>query len=369
MAEQDTLRLAAQLVDQFSGPLREMTKSVHSFQDMLRGGTKQTIKDNKEHAKLQKDLNQQFINTGRTVTGILTPAMGALGLSVGGAGASIAELITKLKTAGGEFYKIQGAMKRTGLSSSELDAQSRMLTKITGQSIEASRAQLSSLGDVKAQLGRNYAPTMQALESTFNNIDGLITKMSKDTAAQAVDDFMEYYESHPASPDQQRKLLAAVGLNPDLANASADQIRKTLQEQRAFVAKYPDLSTEARQQLMQSFSALDDAADGFGRHMANAFGGETVKLVNNLAGAINYLTDSMIAYEKKKDEQQKNLPHQLGPSDIWDKAVGGESDLAEKYPLLKNQAIPHAGANTGGAGAGDGFQDRWEGLYHPAAFK
>src|SRR5664280_2126247 len=131
-SQDDQLRLSAQLVDQFSGPLREMTKSVHSFQDMLRGGTKQTIKDNKEHAKLQKDLNEQFVNTGRTISGIVTPAMGALGLSVGGAGASIAALISKLKDAGGEFYKIQGAMARTGLSSSELDAQSRMLPKLTG---------------------------------------------------------------------------------------------------------------------------------------------------------------------------------------------------------------------------------------------
>src|SRR5450759_3275522 len=103
--ETDQLRFSAQIVDQFSGPLREMTKSVHNFQDMLRGGTKQTIKDNKEHAKLQKDLNEQFVSTGRTISGIVTPAMGALGLSVGGAGASIAALITNLKTAGGEFYK------------------------------------------------------------------------------------------------------------------------------------------------------------------------------------------------------------------------------------------------------------------------
>src|SRR5664280_786858 len=133
MTEQDKLVLAAQLKDQFSGPLRDMTKAYQNFQDLLRGGTKQTSKDAKEHAKLQNDLNQQFVKTGRTILGIVTPAMAALGLSVGGAGASIAALITNLKNAGGEFYKIQGAMKRTGLSLPELDAQSRAISKITGQ--------------------------------------------------------------------------------------------------------------------------------------------------------------------------------------------------------------------------------------------
>src|SRR5664280_1185479 len=289
-SQDDQLRLTAQLLDQFSGPLREMTKSVHSFQDMLRGGTKQTIKDNKEHAKLQKDLNEQFVNTGRTISGIVTPAMGALGLSVGGAGASIAALISKLKDAGGEFYKIQGAMARTGLSSSELDAQSRMLTKITGQSIEASRSQLAGLGDVAAQLSRNNPDTIKALESTFNNLHGLITKMSGDTAAQAIDDFMRYYESHPASPDQQRKLLAAVGLNPDLADASSDQIRKTLQETRKFVADNPDLTSEARQKLLKGFSELDDAADGFGRAMERNFGGPVIGLVDGLAATFRGVT-------------------------------------------------------------------------------
>ena len=131
---------------------------------------------------------------------------------------------------------------------------------------------------------------MQALESTFNNIQGLITKMSGDTAAQAVDDFMEYYESHPASPDQQRKLLAAVGLNPDLANASGDQIRKTLQETRAWVAKNPDLTSEARQNLFKGFSELDEAADGFGRAMERNFGGPVIALVNELAVTLRGLT-------------------------------------------------------------------------------
>jgi hypothetical protein len=368
-SQDDQLRLTAQIVDQFSGPLREMTKSVHSFQDMLRGGTKQTIKDNKEHAKLQKDLNEQFVNTGRTISGIVTPAMGALGLSVGGAGASIVALIANLKNAGGEFYKLQGAMARTGLSLPELDAQSRMISKITGQTVEASQAQLSSLGDVARQLSRNYAPTMQALEGTFNNLHGLITKMSGDTAAQAIDDFMAYYESHPASPDQQRKLLSAVGINPDLAHASADQIRKTLEQQRQFVSANPLLDQDTRKKLRDAFDELDDSSDGFGRHMLAAFGGDTVKIVNNLAGAINSLAGALGDQVKKELSDIKSI---MDGIDTVGRHLGFRDDSPEqkkfdednKGKVIPNLLQQHRSPSTAPTGPGV-FPG---GSYHPTSF-
>jgi hypothetical protein len=347
--ETDTLRLAAQLVDQFSGPLREMTKSVHNFQDMLRGGTKQTIKDNKEHAKLQKDLNEQFVNTGRTISGIVTPAMGALGLSVGGAGASIAALIANLKNAGGEFYKIQGAMKRTGLSSSELDAQSRAISKITGQSIEASRAQLAGLGDIKAQLGRNFAPTIAGLRSQFNDLDELVETLSHDSADKAYTDVEAYIASHPAAPDQQRKLLAFLGLDPNLADATSAERRKTLEDMRKFVGINPGSTQEQRAAWKAAFDDLDEAADGFGRHMQAAFGNDTVKLVERLAGVINRFTGGMSDYldlmrgKAKPDNQYlKELQSPSEPS----------SPPGPKKPPFSDQK----------------FQTFPNRLYHPSAF-
>src|SRR5206468_1247760 len=92
MSQEDTLKLAAEVVDKFFGPLREMTKSIYQFQEMFKGAHTEGIKGAKEQEEKQKLLNEPLKETGHTLTGIMTPAMAALGLSVGGAGASIGML-------------------------------------------------------------------------------------------------------------------------------------------------------------------------------------------------------------------------------------------------------------------------------------
>jgi hypothetical protein len=286
MSSEDQLRLTAQIVDRFSGPLREMTKSVHSFQDMMRGGTKQTIKDNKEHLKLQKDLNDQMISTGRTVAGVLTPALGALGLGFGGAGASIAALILNLKNAGGEFYKIQGAMMRSGQSSKELDVLVRTMGKF-GVSSAAAYESIAALGDTARKVGRGLAPELQRLESTFSDLHPLITKMAAESGADAAKDFWKFYWATPADPDKRATLLRAFHQDERIANVTRGQWEKENKDQQAFADKNPDLSQKQRGDLNQSFSKLSDSIDALERALERATAAWVAKGVKALATLID----------------------------------------------------------------------------------
>jgi hypothetical protein len=364
MSEQDSLKLAAEIVDRFSGPLREMTKSVHSFQDMLKGAHAEGSKGAKEQAERQKALNETLKSTGESLTGILTPAMAALGLSVGGAGASIGALIAKLKEAGDSFYTIQGAMRRTGMSASELDVWVRTMEKL-GVPTEQARDQLSSLGDVAAQLHRNFAPQIAGFESQFTNLSGLINDMSKASGAEASEMFWKFYLSHPAPPDQQRKLLSFVHLDPKIADANADQIKKIIEEQRDFVAKNPGLDMKTIEGLHDSMDHLSDATDGFGRAMERAFGSDTIRLVDRLAGVINRFADGLGDYvDLMRGTAKPGNRYLEPPAPSSGGGAGSVNGLVEKYPWLKNFSDQNLVKLLGGAagnvgGAGTTFNDRW----------
>jgi hypothetical protein len=155
MSQEDTLRLAAEIVDKFSGPLRDMTKSVHQFDDLLKGHQTRSTIASKEQQKLQRELNEQFTNTGRMVIGTINPAFAAMGLSVGAVAASTGLLIGQLRAAGDGFLKVQGAMRRTGMSNDGLEVWVRTFGKL-GIDAEQAREQLAGLGDVAARLPATF---------------------------------------------------------------------------------------------------------------------------------------------------------------------------------------------------------------------
>ena len=295
MSQEDTLRLAAEIVDKFSGPLRNMTKSVHQFDDLLKGHQVRSNVASKEQASRQKELNAQFVDNGRMVLGTINPAFAAMGLSVGAVAASTGLLIGQLRAAGDGFLKVQGAMRRTGMSNDGLEVWVRTLGKL-GIDADEARGQLSSLGDVAARLHRNFSPQIQALESQFTNLSGLITNMSKASGAEASEMFWKYYLSHPAPPDQQRKLLAAVGLSPEIANATSDQIKEMIAKAQASVAAHPPIALETMNKIHEAFEEFDDIVKGFNLDLMNAFGGSGAnavkgfgEILHNEAEDIKYL--------------------------------------------------------------------------------
>src|SRR5258708_7345194 len=77
--QEDALRMAVEIVDKYSGPLREMTKEWQKFSDLIKFGQERAGKDNKEQTRLQGLLPEQMKDTGRTASGILSPAMEAMG--------------------------------------------------------------------------------------------------------------------------------------------------------------------------------------------------------------------------------------------------------------------------------------------------
>jgi hypothetical protein len=96
MAEQETLKLVAQVVDQFSVPIRDMQRQIGAMADQLRKTHKVGIGDADAHMKAFRKLREETHELGGQVKGVVTPAMAAFGvttLSVAGAIAAITKSV------------------------------------------------------------------------------------------------------------------------------------------------------------------------------------------------------------------------------------------------------------------------------------
>src|SRR4051812_23540647 len=93
MSEQETLRLAASVVDNMSPAFRNMQKSFRALTEQMRGAHKEGVTHANEHGRALRELHRSAREVTEHVKGSLEPALAGLGigaLSVAGGIAAVA---------------------------------------------------------------------------------------------------------------------------------------------------------------------------------------------------------------------------------------------------------------------------------------
>jgi hypothetical protein len=375
MSEQDSLKLAAEIVDKFSGPLREMTKSVHSFDDMLKGHQVRSNKETKEQVARQKELNEQFGETAKRIAGSINPAFSEMSLSVVGVAASIGALIGQLKEAGDSFYKFQNLSARTGMPIDDIKARTLALEGF-GVSAEQAAASWVALGDSVAKLRRGFSPEIQRWESTFTNLGPLIQRIQAAKSQAAAEDMaIDFVIKQPnVAPDQKAKFLSdLLHITPDIAEGMVKDYYKRLGEAQKAIGEHPT-DMNALGGLNDAFWHLKLQIIGVKESLVEAFGGPGAAGIERFAGVIHSEAEDFKYLVEKAIELNTWLDKIGGHGDIVGETVTkvlhpttAVEKLAEKYPWLKNfsddnlaKLFGGAAGNVGGAGGpGATFNDRW----------
>ena len=90
-SQQETLNLAAQVVDGFSQPLRDMTRKLREFGDFGKTVSREGRRDTGLHNQAWRDLRKTMLDSSTDMRRIITPAISALGIGTSGAALSLAE--------------------------------------------------------------------------------------------------------------------------------------------------------------------------------------------------------------------------------------------------------------------------------------
>lgn len=286
----ETLRLKAELEDQFTGPMRRLRGELLAFQ---REGSRQM----QDVSKVVGAVEGAFHSTARTATSVLNPAMMALGVTGLSAGAALAGIT-------GALNKLSSNLSGIGQLSRDTGIAAKTLQEFNGV---ASRFNLTQ--DQVASGAQAFADKMRV----FSRGQGELWKwtLSQGTNAESRSAFQSFADDLARTADQGEQLKKALNFGETI---------KDPRGQRIFFQEFfgnADLSRIAQGQLGK-------VADLFAQFRAKAgpFDPAAVKQAEDYERAINDLKGSMQSIGTTIAREV--LPYVSGLAHYLDEAVKGE---------------------------------------------
>ncbi|KJC47319.1 hypothetical protein UB31_18875 [Bradyrhizobium sp. LTSP849] len=289
MSEQETMRLVAEVVDRYSGPLKSMMQQLQKIGDGSKSIHEKGAKNVNEHARTYKELGEQIRKVKDNGVNILTPSLAAMGVTIYGVSEGMGKLVETLKGAGERWNVLNETMKRGGVSPTYVNAIGRAFERM-GMDAGKADAAVAGIGETLDKLKSNDPQEMNRLTGVFGNmlpLLGEITKGAKNREeemtriAGAVTD-----KKYPLW--QRRKLAEAFGIDPALAAKSGEEFGKAFREsmQRELDHKVDPKTLEG---LRDAFTHLQAAQRDYGSDMVAIFGPPGVRLVDGFASALDAL--------------------------------------------------------------------------------
>lgn len=219
--QDDTMRLAAEVVDKWSGPLREMNKAFRQVRDTIKGTHSDSTKAVKENEKAYRELHQTISRVRNNVAGSLTPALTEVGITAISVGGSIAAVVSAVKDLGDTSRTLTYLNRQSEISVTQLRAIDEMAERI-GVSAPTMNAGLARFGDFMAANARNAPQALAVWNQMPGSFQAIGQSLKGLSRGEQLNKVLEFTAHSRAPIDQKRKLLAMMGLPEDLANASSE---------------------------------------------------------------------------------------------------------------------------------------------------
>jgi hypothetical protein len=310
MSEQDTMRLVAELLDKTSGPLKDIQKTMRETAAVAKKLHDAGVDGAKEHEKSQSKLHASIERTRRELTGSLTPAMAALGLSTFGVAEGIGKVIDKLKEMGDRYNVMNDIAKRAGMSVDQVRILSTMFVRL-GVDADKATQSAADFGEHMDKLARGTNAEENIAWAT--KLGGAYkalgdTLRHTPTRAGQLDAVFNFFSSHPNIPiDQKRKFYEELlHLPPELATKSAEQINEALGKAMKEVAE-SQWDDEKAKRLNTAFQDLRASIRGIDDDLVGAFGGRGAEMIERLSKAIHQDVEDIKAFSELMDKISKTL--------------------------------------------------------------
>ncbi|MGD0334057.1 MAG: hypothetical protein ABSA90_12520 [Xanthobacteraceae bacterium] len=321
MADQETLRLAAEVVDKYSGPLREMQKALRRVADEVKGTHAQGTAYAKKHQEAVGVLGKETEKFEQRLRRGVTPALAALGvttLTVAGAIAALKEATTGFADTTRQLTFLS---RETGLTINQLrqfDAAARRLDTTP----EAMRKGVAEFAQHMQNLRRMAPEELNIWRREWDaNANNFLRSLSRNNQ-EALEQVIGFLDRIPTQQDK-RKWLRMFGLPENFANLSGTELRKVMEEIRANIGA---IGPEAQRSGLAFQEAMDRIAESVDRlkltvgvELVGAFTEATDKLKE----FVDENRDGLIAVLKEVSSQIKL-------------ALKDAHELLEEYNKLKS---------------------------------
>jgi uncharacterized protein (TIGR02594 family) len=288
------MKLVAEVVDKYSGPLREMNKAFRALQSNIKGTHATGTAQAKEQAKANKELHDA-VEKVRGATTAFTPALAAVGITALSVGGAITGLVTTLKSLGDSSQSLTFLSRRTKLTTDELRTFEEMGERV-GVSSDTMASGLANFGQFMDENTRRVPAAVEkwkALRGSFEGLGASLRGLSRTDQIHRVFDFLPKIHDM----DQRRKLLALLGLPEDLANASREELAKAERAAEAFVKAHP-LDIGKGLKAKEAFLDLHEAIEGLKTDLSVEFAPGLTKTIKGLSEAVELAGKGILKLEE-----------------------------------------------------------------------
>jgi hypothetical protein len=303
MSEADTLRMAAEITDKFSAPLRNMTRSLKGFSDNVNKTHAEGIYGAKEHLKHFRELDKSVKEVGSRVRESLSPAFEAFGLGALSAAGGIAAITSAVKGFVGTARDLSFISKEVGLTIKQLQVFDALAESV-GSSSEAMNAGLSAFAENMAELRKGRGALAGWFDTQLPGTRQFGAELRRITDnAKAFTMALEGMDriTGPDAEQQKRNYLQALRLPLELARASGEERKKILEELNETIKELTKEEIAAGIAAAKAFDKLGVSA----KNLKDQIGA-------SLAPAITELSDELTGFVKTNGPALKQFFDEVG---------------------------------------------------------
>jgi hypothetical protein len=255
MNQQETLTLAAQVVDQFSAPLRDLTKQLRAFSGLQQDTNVRGKRDVDRHWQSYRDLNKQVTDTAASTKKLLQPAIEALGVSSLSTLGSIAGVTAAVRAFGQSSETLGYLRTETGLT-----VQALRTLEAAGERVGISAGQtdssLQKFAENLAQYKKGKGPFIEAMKGQSADMMAFFKSLADMPIGDAIAAIRRKMGSVKG---QDRRLFARlIGMPEDFGRETDEIVART----EKFLGKLTDAQRASGEKMQQNWHDLRDAIRG-----------------------------------------------------------------------------------------------------------
>jgi hypothetical protein len=276
---EEVMRLAAEVTDRFSAPIRDMTRQLAALNKLAQQQNKEGVVGTKEHIKLFRELHQTTHRLSDEVKGGLTPAMAAFGLGSLSVASAIAAVTKSVIDFGANARNLSNLAKFSGFSADTvhgLEELSEGLGSTKGDMDNFIKS-FSTNMDQWSRLNRGALAEFFATQASPQIRQFGLQLKNAGTQAERMDLIFGFLADSRWSDIQRKILTDALGLPEAFAHARAGA--KELYEAINKEIKPLDPGWEARaQQYNKSIALLKASIGNLALHIGDDLSGSFAQM-------------------------------------------------------------------------------------------
>jgi hypothetical protein len=280
MAGEEQLRMAAEIVDKFSAPLREMRRQLQGFSEYGQKAHKEGAAGAKTHEEAILKLREAFRQTTDVAKGGFEPAIEKLGMTalttgigLGTVAAAIGAVVTATVGFAGTASRLRNLSVASGLAVNDLRALLDLGPRI-GTSSEAMAAGIENFAEHMGRLQGSPGAVATELKQ-WNDIATPSVRAFLDSlkGLSRIDQFEKAVQAIERMDDvrQRARMWEHLGLPKELATASVGEIDKFLADIRSHLEPLTSGDIVGGRQADQAFAGLRERMESFRDYVGATF--------------------------------------------------------------------------------------------------